>query len=60
MILDASNDLNIDLSKSYFVGDTAADIIAGLTVQLKQFWLKQVKVQKVFLSCKMEIIFQAL
>lgn len=40
MILDASNDLNIDLSKSYFVGDTAADIIAGLTVQLKTILVK--------------------
>mgnify|MGYP001403074611 FL=1 len=40
MILDASNDLNIDLSKSYFVGDTAADIIAGLTIQLKTILVK--------------------
>ncbi len=40
MILDATNDLNIDLSKSYFVGDTAADIIAGLTVQLKTILVK--------------------
>lgn len=40
MILDAANDLNIDLSKSYFVGDTAADIIAGLTVQLKTILVK--------------------
>jgi len=40
MILDAANDLNIDVSKSYFVGDTAADIIAGLTVQLKTILVK--------------------
>ncbi|MBK7498249.1 MAG: HAD family hydrolase [Ignavibacteriales bacterium] len=40
MILDAANDLNIDLSKSYFVGDTAADIIAGLTIQLKTILVK--------------------
>jgi len=40
MILDASNDLSIDLSKSYFVGDTAADIIAGLTIQLKTILVK--------------------
>ena len=40
MILDAANDLSIDLSKSYFVGDTAADIIAGLTIQLKTILVK--------------------
>jgi D,D-heptose 1,7-bisphosphate phosphatase len=40
MILDAANDLNIDLSKSYFIGDTAADIIAGLTAQLKTILVK--------------------
>jgi D,D-heptose 1,7-bisphosphate phosphatase len=40
MILDAANELSIDLSKSYFIGDTAADIIAGLTAQLKTILVK--------------------
>jgi D,D-heptose 1,7-bisphosphate phosphatase len=40
MILDAAKDLNIDLTKSYFVGDTVADIIAGLAVQLKTILVK--------------------
>jgi len=40
MILDAAKDLNVDLSKSYFIGDTAADIIAGLTAQLKTILVK--------------------
>jgi len=40
MILDAAKYLNVDLSKSYFIGDTAADIIAGLTAQLKTILVK--------------------
>jgi D-glycero-D-manno-heptose 1,7-bisphosphate phosphatase len=40
MILDAVGDLNIDISKSYFIGDTAADIVAGVTAQLKTILVK--------------------
>lgn len=40
MILDASKDLNLDLSKSYFVGDSVSDIIAGLSAQVKTILVK--------------------
>ena len=40
MILDAAKDLNLDLSKSYFVGDSVSDIIAGLSAQVKTILVK--------------------
>ena len=40
MILDSARDFNIDLSKSFFIGDSASDIQAGITVQLKTILVK--------------------
>jgi D-glycero-D-manno-heptose 1,7-bisphosphate phosphatase len=35
MIIDAASDFNIDLSKSYFIGDSEVDILAGLKAGVK-------------------------
>ena len=40
MILDASSDFNIDLSKSYFIGDSVSDILAGLDAGVKTVLVK--------------------
>jgi len=40
MVLKAANDLNIDLSKSYFIGDSAADIECGINSGLKTILVK--------------------
>lgn len=40
MIFDSAKDFNIDLSKSYFIGDSASDIQAGLAAQLKTVLVK--------------------
>ncbi|MFA3782075.1 D-glycero-alpha-D-manno-heptose-1,7-bisphosphate 7-phosphatase [Melioribacteraceae bacterium 4301-Me] len=40
MIFDASAEHNIDLSKSYLVGDKATDIEAGLNAKLKTILIK--------------------
>ncbi len=40
LVYDAANDLNIDLSKSYFVGDTVADIECGFNAGLKTILVK--------------------
>jgi D,D-heptose 1,7-bisphosphate phosphatase len=40
MILDSARDFNIDLSKSFFIGDSVSDIQAGITVQLKTILVK--------------------
>jgi D,D-heptose 1,7-bisphosphate phosphatase len=40
MILDSAKDFNIDLSKSYFVGDSVSDIIAGKNAKLKTILVK--------------------
>jgi D,D-heptose 1,7-bisphosphate phosphatase len=35
MIIDAASDFNIDLSKSYFIGDSEVDILAGINAGVK-------------------------
>ncbi|HCY77320.1 MAG TPA: D,D-heptose 1,7-bisphosphate phosphatase [Ignavibacteriales bacterium] len=40
MILDSAKDFNIDLTRSYFIGDTVADIKAGLSAELKTVLVK--------------------
>ena len=40
MIFDSAKDFSIDLSKSYFIGDTSSDIKAGLAAQLKTVLVK--------------------
>ena len=40
MILDASTDFNIDLSKSYFIGDSVSDILAGINAGVKTVLVK--------------------
>jgi D-glycero-D-manno-heptose 1,7-bisphosphate phosphatase len=40
MIFDAAKDFNIDLSKSYFIGDTIADYNAGNNAGLKTILVK--------------------
>lgn len=40
MILDSAKDFNIDLSKSYFIGDSASDIQAGIAADLKTILVK--------------------
>ncbi len=40
MVLQAANDLQIDLSKSYFVGDTVSDIECGLSAGLTTVLVK--------------------
>jgi histidinol phosphatase-like enzyme len=40
MILDSAKDFNIDLSKSYFIGDSVSDIKAGLSADLKTILVK--------------------
>lgn len=40
MILDASSDFNIDLSKSYFIGDSVSDILAGIDAGVKTVLVK--------------------
>lgn len=40
MIIEAAKDFSIDLSKSYFVGDSSSDIQAGLAAQLKTVLVK--------------------
>jgi D-glycero-D-manno-heptose 1,7-bisphosphate phosphatase len=40
MIFDASKELNIDLSKSYFIGDSVSDVLAGLSAKLKTILVK--------------------
>ena len=40
MILDAAKDLNIDLSSSYIIGDTVADVRAGQNAGLKTILVK--------------------
>jgi D,D-heptose 1,7-bisphosphate phosphatase len=35
MIMDAASDFNIDLSKSYFIGDSEVDILAGINAGVK-------------------------
>jgi len=40
MILDAAKDLSINLSKSYFIGDSDSDIKAGITAKLKTILVK--------------------
>ncbi len=39
MILKAANDLNIDISQSYLIGDSSRDIEAGEAAGLKQSYL---------------------
>jgi D,D-heptose 1,7-bisphosphate phosphatase len=40
MILDSAKDFSIDLSKSYFIGDSASDIQAGVAADLKTILVK--------------------
>jgi D-glycero-D-manno-heptose 1,7-bisphosphate phosphatase len=40
MILDAAKDLKIDLEKSYFIGDSVSDVLAGLSAKLKTILVK--------------------
>lgn len=40
MILDSAKNFNIDLSKSYFIGDSASDIQAGISANLKTILVK--------------------
>ncbi len=40
MILDAAKDFNIDLSKSYFIGDSDSDIKAGINAGVKTILVK--------------------
>jgi D,D-heptose 1,7-bisphosphate phosphatase len=40
MILDSAKDLNIDLSKSYLIGDTISDIDAGKNAGIKAILVK--------------------
>jgi len=40
IILDSAREFNIELSKSFFIGDSASDIQAGITVQLKTILVK--------------------
>jgi len=40
MILDASADFNIDLSRSYFIGDSVSDILAGIDAGVKTVLVK--------------------
>lgn len=40
LVFDAAEDLNIDLSKSYFIGDTVADIECGFNAGLKTILVK--------------------
>ncbi|HUX92221.1 MAG TPA: HAD family hydrolase [Ignavibacteriaceae bacterium] len=40
LVFKAANDFNIDLSKSYFVGDTVSDIQCGLNAGLKTILVK--------------------
>jgi D,D-heptose 1,7-bisphosphate phosphatase len=40
MIFDSAKDFNIDLSKSYFIGDSVSDIQAGFEAQLKTVLVK--------------------
>lgn len=40
MILNSAKDLNIDLSKSYFVGDSASDVQAGISAGVKTVLVK--------------------
>lgn len=40
MILESAKEFNIDLSKSYFVGDSVADIEAGINAKLKTILVK--------------------
>jgi len=40
MILDASSDFNIDLSKSYFIGDSVSDMLAGKDAGVKTVLVK--------------------
>ena len=40
MILDSAKDFNIDLSKSYFIGDSVSDIKAGISADLKTILVK--------------------
>jgi D-glycero-D-manno-heptose 1,7-bisphosphate phosphatase len=35
LVFKAAEDLNIDVSRSYFVGDTSADVICGLSAGIK-------------------------
>ncbi len=40
LVLDAASDLNIDLSLSYFIGDSVADIQCGINAGLKTVLVK--------------------
>lgn len=40
MILDAAKKFNIDFSKSYFIGDSSTDILAGKAAKLKTILVK--------------------
>jgi D-glycero-D-manno-heptose 1,7-bisphosphate phosphatase len=40
MILEAANDFNIDLKKSFFVGDKTSDIICGLSAGLNSILIR--------------------
>ena len=40
MILDSAKDFNINLSKSYFIGDSVSDIKAGMSAELKTILVK--------------------
>ena len=40
MILDSAKDFNIDLSKSYLIGDSVSDIKAGINAELKTILVK--------------------
>jgi len=40
MILESARDFNIDLSKSYFIGDSVSDIQAGISADLKTILVK--------------------
>lgn len=40
LVLEAAKDFNIDLSKSYFVGDASADIECGMNAGLKTILVK--------------------
>lgn len=40
MIFDSAKDFNVDLSKSYFIGDSVSDIKAGINAKLKTILVK--------------------
>lgn len=40
MILDSAKDFNINLSKSYFIGDSVSDIQAGIAAKVKTILIK--------------------